>query len=210
MGRNDRKRQTSLMKKRSKDALRKKRAKGLIARGVGHLAAESRVLGAKKYPVYECLINPFWKEEGLAHILLSRQQPDGEFVFGVYLVDIFCLGLKNTFCNANFSLSKYEELKAQIFRDTKFVICPLPLAHQIIYGAIEYASKLGFKPQRDFETSKHILEEKKTGLCEGPELEFGKDGKPFFIAGPDDDVEFIIKKLKAKLGAGNFAFLNPD
>ncbi len=208
MGRDEKKRQKSLMKKRSKDASRKKKANSLIARGIGHFSAEGRVLGAEEYPIYECLINPFWKEEGLARILLSRKQPDGAFVFGVYMVDILCLGLKITFCNANFSSPKYDELKAGIFQDTDPVICPVPLARRIVYGAIEYASKLGFKPQGDFERSKHVLgEEDESTLGPGTEVEFGKDGKPFFIAGPDDEAELVIKKLEAKLGSGNYDFV---
>ena len=197
------------MRKKAKDALRRKKPSTPIAHGLGHFSTENGVLGAKKYPVYECLINPFWKEEGLAQILLSRQLQDGAFIFGVYLVDIFCLGLKNTFCNANFSSSRYEELKARIFQDRKSVVCPVPLAHRIIYGAIGYASKLGFKPNRDFERSRHVLGEEKTGLGEGTDVQFGKDGKPLFIAGPDDNVESIIKNLEVKLGAGNFNFLVP-
>ena len=172
-------------------------------------SAVSRIHNAQKYPVYECLINPSWKEGGLARILLSRKQPGGDIVFGVYLVDIFCLGLKNTFCNADFLLSEYKNvLKFQIFPDENPIDCPLRLAHQIIYGAMDYAMKLGFKPQKDFRLSRYILE-KRSSVGKSIEIEFGKDGKPFFIAGPDDNVKSIVKKLERKLGEGNFDLLLP-
>ena len=155
------------------------------------------------------MINPSWQEQGLVRIVLSRKQPDGNLVFGVYLVDIFCLGLKNTFCNANCPLSKYEtEIKPKAFRDVHPVDCPSELAHRIIYGAIEYASELGFKPQKDFKLSKCILDEKDK-IGEMPKIDFGKDGKPFFIAGPDDNAELIISKLDKKLGTDNFHYLFP-
>ncbi len=172
-----------------------------------YFRVENRIYKARRWPVYECLINPSWKENGLATILLSRHQPDGNFVFGSYLVDTFCLGLKDTFCNANLTLSKYEkELKPGIYRDEDPIDCPISLAHQIIYGAIEYASKLGFKPQKDFKMSKYILEEQNE-IEESRTIEFGKDGKPFFIAGPNDDAELIIKKLEGEVGKGNFCFI---
>jgi len=40
-------------------------------------------------------------------------------------------------------------------------------------------------------------------------LEFGKDGKPFFIAGHDDNIDFIVRKLERAVGEGNFHFLLP-
>jgi len=172
-----------------------------------YFRVENRIYKARRWPVYECLINPSWKESGLANILLSRQQPDGNIVFGAYLVDLFCLGLKDTFCNANFTLSMYEkELTSRIYQEGAPIDCQISLAHQIIYGAIEYASKLGFKPQKDFEMSKYILEEQNK-IEESVSIEFGKDGKPFFIAGPNDDVELIIKKLERNAGKGNFSFI---
>ena len=155
------------------------------------------------------MINLSWREAGLATILLSRKQPDGNILFGVYLVDIFCLGLKNTYCNANFALPKYEqEVRDSISRNETLTDCPIPLAHHIIYGAIDYASKLGFRPQRDFRLSRYILE-KQSRFEESVEVEFGKDGKPFYIVGPDDNAELIIRKLERRVGEGNFHFLFP-
>lgn len=211
MGRDKKRRQKTLMKKRQKDKLRKKKAKkeGLFSSAWTHLSPKSIIYNALHYPVYECLINASWKERGMANILLSRQQADGNLVFGVYLIDIFCLGLKNTFCHANFSMSNYEgDLKAKIYQEQNPVECPVDLAHQIIYGAIDYASELGFKPQKDFKLSKYILEERDK-FGEITEVEFGKNGKPFYISGPDDNVQAIMQKLEAKLGPDNFKYFFP-
>jgi len=211
MGRDKKRRQKALMKKRQKDKLRKKKAKkeGFLSSTWTHLSPKSIIYNARNYPIYECLIGSSWKKQGMANILLSRQQPDGNLIFGVYLVDIFCLGLKNTFCHANFSMSNYEkDLKVKIYQEQPPVECPVDLAHQIIYGAIDYASELGFNPQKDFKLSKYILEERDK-FGEITEVEFGKDGKPFYISGPDDDVQAIMRKLEAKLGPDDFHFLCP-
>jgi len=37
----------------------------------------------------------------------------------------------------------------------------------------------------------------------------GPDGKPFYMAGPDDDVEHIMNTLTRKCGHGNFEFVAP-
>jgi hypothetical protein len=86
--------------------------------------------------------------------------------------------------------------------------CPPENACRIIFGAIEYARRLGFKPQKDFALSRFVLE----GLSETDydfELEFGFEGKPFYIAGPHDDFMAIIETLKKNVGEGNFDFIAP-
>ena len=79
---------------------------------------------------------------------------------------------------------------------------------EIIYGAIDYAAKLGFSPHKDFKLGEYILEERENVEITG-KVEFGKDGMPFFVAGPDDDVDRIMATLKNNLGEGNFHFIIP-
>ena len=106
-------------------------------------------------------------------------------------------------------MSNYEgDLKVKIYREQNPVECSVDLGHQIIYGAIDYASELGFRPQKDFKLSRYVLEGRDK-FGEITEVEFGKDGKPFYIAGPDDDVQAIMKKLEAKLGPDNFNYFFP-
>lgn len=172
-------------------------------------SSKSIIKNARELPIHECLINPQWKEEGMASILISRQQADGKLAFGTFMVDTFCLGLKNTFCNANITLDEYENaFKEEIYRLTSYIKCDFDLAHQIIYGAIDFARELGFEPQKDFKLSSYILEEP-SEIHSSAHLEFGKDGKPFYIAGPDDNAEHIIGKLSMKIGDGKFNFTVP-
>lgn len=193
------------MKKRRKAQARKR--KQAQTASTSSFSLKNTIFGARKFPVYECLINSSWNESGLADILISRRQPDGNLLFGVYLVDLFCLGLKNTFCNADFPVSNYKtELRSKMCQKHEMVECPLPLAHRIIYGSIEYAAQFGFKPNKDFKLSQYVLEDKNSiEPCEA--IEFGKDGKPFFVAGPDDNAERIIKQLESIVGKGNFEFM---
>jgi len=203
MARNDARRQQKLMKKRRKDKLRKKKQAELAA--VTLMSPKKRILLARNYPLHECLINPSWRDSGMATILISRRQDDGDFLFGLFLVDVLCLGLKDTFCNAGFSPYRYRsEVVAKVFDETP-VQCPPALAHQIIYGAIAFARRFGFEPQRDFALSQHILDPPgRWEPCE--DVEFGRDGKPFYIQGPHDNVERIMRKLEATAGPGNYNY----
>lgn len=205
MGRNEAKRQKKLMKKHQKDKFRRKAHANAVPYAA--LSTKKRMRLARQYPLHECLINRSWKEKGLANITLSRRQPDGALIFGVYLVDVLCLGVKNTFCNADFSMSRYRiDLVERVYRDDDPIPCSPDLAHHIIYGAIDFARQFGFEPQRDFTLSQCVLEER--GSLELVEdIEFGREGKPLFIAGPDDNVPRILKQLESTAGRGHFDFI---
>lgn len=80
---------------------------------------------------------------------------------------------------------------------------PPALAHEIIYGSIEYAARFGFRPHRDFDLARRILDLPDTHPRSG-EVEFGKDGKPFYMSGPYDNPDAIIRQLTRTAGEGNF------
>ena len=144
---------------------------------------------------------------GLVQILVARQQPDGNICFGVYLVDKFCLGLKNTFAKTGFSRTRYEnEIHNKLFPEAETEACPLELAHQMIYASIEYAAQFGFTPEKDFALSQYLLAPR--GELEEPyQLTFGRDGKPFFVSGPRDNAARIVKQLEKTAGPGNYDYL---
>jgi hypothetical protein len=195
----EKKRQQKLQKKKQKDKQRHKKLANSSLHTRYNTNPKTIITNARDFPVKECLISADWQERGLAQILIAREQPDGNLLFGVYLVDLLCLGLKNTFYNCNFSAHEYTEFRNPLVAEQGLVECPLDLACQIIYGAIDYAANLGFQPQSDFKLSQYVLEEK-SSLVGNYQIEYGKDGKPFYIAGPDDNVELIMRKLTGKLG----------
>lgn len=165
---------------------------------------EATLHEARTFPVLECWISEEWQDgSGLVQILLARQQPNGKICCGSYLIDQYCLGLKNTFAKTNLSPDRYQELHKEMDNRQKMTQCPIELAHQMIYASIDYAGQFGFQPQSDWTQSQYLLEPR--GELEEPyQLTFGKKGKPFFISGPHDNVEQIIKQLDKTAGSGNY------
>lgn len=161
---------------------------------------------ARNLPVYECLVNNDWQEMGIANIIVARRHTTGNVTFGIYLVDLYCLGLKDTFYQFNVDEREYEELP---HRHGKWEKCEYSLAHNIIYGAIAFAEDYGFEPAKEFKVSQYILEEDNENV-ELIELEFGKDGIPFYMHGPNDNkttTAHIKATLNRTAGQGNFVFL---
>jgi hypothetical protein len=163
---------------------------------------------ARLLPLHQCWISADWKETGICTILIQRKHKTGNITFGTYLVDTYCLGLKNT--AAVFSKAEYEVegYLSQIFQAHGGKI-PIDyvLAHNIIYGAIAYAEDLGFKPEKDWAISQFILEED-TEDIELINVEFGMDGKPCFVSGPYDDVAKITARLNKSVGEGNYTYIH--
>jgi hypothetical protein len=75
----------------------------------------------------------------------------------------------------------------------------------IIYGGIEYAEDLGFEPHKDFKVTEFLL----PPVEEVPFLpiEFGQQGRPYFYAGPHDNIPKIKAILDKSVGPGAYGFM---
>ena len=159
---------------------------------------------ARKLPIGECLALPGWDFSGMTHIVVPRQKANGGAVVGHYMLDTFCLGLKNTHYIILKDQFEYEEHIALLTAHQDFEPIEPALAFNLIYGAIEYAEDHGFEPHKDFEITEYILPDVED--IEYIDIEFGKDGKPFYVSGPHDNVEKIMATLNKNLKEGEFDF----
>ncbi len=149
-------------------------------------------------------------DKGLAQLVVTRAKPSGKYLVGVYLVDVWCLGVKNTFFQPNFDQDELNELLEQIAEPEdhgKYQV-GYEWTHRLIYDSIDYAESLGFFPNKDFSQSRYILEPEPT-VEEVFDFEFGKDGRPFLMVGPYDDGPKLMATLTRTVGAGNFEYMMP-
>lgn len=161
---------------------------------------------ARRLPIAECWINPDWQQRGLVTIVLARQHKNGCYTFGSYLVDIFCLGLKQTMVAINEPFTSYQSDREHLFTTQKRILVDYVVAHNIIYGAIAYAEELGFKPEKDWALTQYLLEPDDEGI-DLIELEFGKNGRPFYIAGPYDKPYEVRQKLDKAVGPTGYDYI---
>lgn len=167
------------------------------------------IKSSQDYPTERCLINSDWEEGGLARIVVTRRQDNGKYILGVYLVDTYCLGVKNAFCNAELTMNEInEKCISRCFGGGQPDDISLEKARAIVFGGVEYARGLGFEPHPDFKLASYVL-----GIEEGEgdyDIRFGgPEGKPLYIAGPDDNHEAVIQKLSSRLGEGGFHYMLP-
>lgn len=150
---------------------------------------------ARKLPITICKINVDWKEAGMASISIARKKGNEDLVVGLYLVDIFFLGLKDTTYLGQMSDYEYESMLKDYEQSSglNFIDVDPTLAQNIIYGAIEYAEDFGISPVNDFKLTEFILDDVES--IEFVDVEFGKNGKPMLILGPNDDLKKIERVL---------------
>lgn len=51
---------------------------------------------SRTLPIGECRINPEWETGGMAEIMICRRHSNGNITFCLYMVDLYCLGIKDT------------------------------------------------------------------------------------------------------------------
>jgi len=142
---------------------------------------------------------------GLASVLVARRARHDKVSACGWLVDAYCLGVKDTVGPRAMDQSDLAAFIRSYFAAYPGppLPAPLDLAQHLVFGAVAYAHGLGFEPARSFQaTTSHL------GSWVGPSaIRFGRDGKPLFIQGPHDHPDRILATLERSLGPGNYDFL---
>lgn len=158
---------------------------------------------ARKLPIGKCFVTPDWEECGLANVIVTRVRPNGELVMGFFLVDTYCLGVKDAFYRINYAEDQVDEMVERLgLEETGY-----NEAHNLIYGALSFAENAGIAPAKDFRVTSYILEED-TEDVPLIEYEFGKDGKYCLIVGPSRKELIYLNTLKETLG-DRFTYILP-
>jgi hypothetical protein len=168
-------------------------------------------------PLYNCMVNVsaamlldpdaptnVIEQTGFAQVFIARNDRQRLSVCS-YLVDYWCLGVKDTFGPRKMDRFEYESLLRDLSHrfEESFTEVTLEQAQAIVFGALDYAAKLGLEPHADFAKSKPHLGLRPDSLIP---IEFGKDGKPYYINGPFDNPDKILAKLHQAVGAGNYDY----
>jgi hypothetical protein len=160
---------------------------------------------ARESPILGCWVMEGWQESGLTPVVVARQHSEEEIIYASFLVDFYCLGIKNAIWKSEITLKQFHRQLPRLCSDAPEK-CEPGLAHELIYGAIEFARKYGFDPHTDFQKASLVLDPPDAHPRKY-QLKFGIEGKPLFVAGPYDDVRAILAKLEQTAGPGNYDYI---
>ena len=173
-----------------------------------------------------CWINPGWRhrlqiegpddwpgdddapseagDSGVALVVVAQPHGYDRLTMCSYLVDTWCLGVKNAIGPKRLGRSELGALRRRCYAPWRSPGIPIPLelAQHVVLGAVEFARGLGFEAHRDFRRARFVL-----GSWQGPSaITFGMDGKPHYINGPYEDPQRVLATLERAVGRGGFHY----
>jgi len=203
MATKDQRRQKKLERKKSK---RKAVHKELSRLKQGGLASEfARIANA---PILDCLVaDSIWEDRiGIGTVLLSRELRDGQVAFANFLVDAYCLGVKDIHVEIRSKPSYRDDIRSQLLTRGSFQEVSPSHLRKLVESAIEYAQDLGFPPHKDYRIGKELFGNIDGSTCD-TEFVFGRDGKPCYVSGPYESLDHsqqIVSMLTDRCGPDNF------
>jgi hypothetical protein len=160
-----------------------------------------------KYPIHECLIPEDLFSSGLGELVVARRTPSGDIAFSAFVIDVFCLGVKDAMFLV-MSEDEYEQrIKVEMIRtaDRTFEKIHQSSA-KLLDGLLNYSKELGFMPHPDCKNAYDIFGDIDASVS--PEkYSYGKEGKPFYMNGPyesEADSKRILNTLTKSCGVDGF------
>lgn len=206
MANNSKNKQKKLAKQKKKRMAKKKVLSAIKTLG-------NKPLAYAKFPIHECLVPDGLFANGIATVLVSRHASNGSIAVSAFVVDSYCLGVKNAMFRVLNEASYENELKPSLLNSHEgqtFENVHPSCTKKIINGAVAYAKALGFSPHKDYHNAIKLLGNIKSTACPVA-YQYGKDGMPFYISGPNESpaqAQKIVKQLAQKCGEGNYHYIS--
>jgi hypothetical protein len=184
----------------------------VIAPIVRQVAAEAPAMRIQDAEPVGCWVSPGWSREllvrrrdgwddvdlgpdgpaGVALVLVARAGRHDRVSVCGFLVDTFCLGVKNTIGPQQMRRRDLPAFVRMYFTalPSPARSVPIELARHLVHGAVAFAAGLGFDPHPDFAVSREHLGE----LSEPCAITFGQRGRPLYVPGPYDDQIAVITR----------------
>ena len=158
----------------------------------------------RKLEIGKCYISNELLTAGEGNIVISRNHTGGKKSIAFFLVDMYCLGIKDSFYALRIDKEEYEEQFVNGYL-SGYKEISYNEAHNYIYGAIAFAEEAGIAPNRSFYLTKYFLEED-TDEIPLIEYEYGKNGQHFLVAHSNYEASIYLSTLKHYLG-DNFDYV---
>lgn len=168
---------------------------------------ESRqIMEAARAPITTCLVGGTIFQEGIGWVILARTLPSGTVGASFFLVDAWCLGIKDAFFrmlpHKQFEENLARNDSGQALRDAE-----PPYALRLLQAAAAYASSFGLAPSEGYAKAAMIFGDIAPSA---DNFVFGQNGKPMFVSGPNDSpsrIRRIMAALADSTGDGGYEYV---
>ena len=179
----------------------KRRAEALDA------SLPARVFRAANAPIQHCFLTESVFDIGMGTLVLARGATSRYVALSSFLIDVFCLGIKDV------TFKSVESEVFEMYIDATDAGSPLvsvdpSFARKLLRDLAAWSQSVGFAPHRDFAVMERIFGDVSADASDAV-FRFGRDGKPLYIPSPNDDVPLIrrrIAHLQKHLGNDGFGY----
>jgi hypothetical protein len=199
---------TNMALKRARKAQRRKLVVAQKRRAeILEASLPARVLRAADAPIQRCFLTESVFDVGMGTLVLARGATSLYTAFSSFLIDVFCLGIKDVM------FESVESEAFEMYMDATDAGSPMvsvdpSYARKLLRDLAAWSQSIGFAPHRDFAAVERIFGDVSADASDAA-FRFGRDGKPVYIPGPYDDAPLTqrrIAQLRKYLGDDGFVF----
>jgi len=199
---------TNMALKRGRKAQRRKQVVAQKRRAeISEASLPARVLRAAQAPIQHCLLTESVFDVGMGTLVLARGATPHHVALSSFLIDTFCLGIKDVM---------FESVDSEVFEmymdatdaGSPIVSVDPSYARKLLRDLAAWSQSIGFAPHRDFAAVERMFGDVSADASDAV-FRFGRDGKPVYIPGPNDTAPIIqrrIEQLQKHLGDDGFGF----
>ncbi len=199
---------TNMALKRGRKAQRRKQVVAQKRRAeILEASLPARVLRAAHAPIQHCFLTESVFDVGMGTLVLARGATPHHVALSSFLIDTFCLGIKDVM---------FESVESEVFEmymdatdaGSPIVSVDPSYARKLLRDLAAWSQSIGFAPHRDFAAVERMFGDVSADASDAVFL-FGRDGKPVYIPGPNDTAPLIqrrIEQLQKYLGDDGFGF----
>jgi hypothetical protein len=138
-------------------------------------------------------------------LLLARGATSHYLAFSVFLIDTFCLGIKDVMFDSIES-EAFESYMAATDAGSPMVSVDPGYARKLLRDLAGWSQSIGFAPHRDFAAVERLFGDVSADASDAV-FQFGRDGKPVYMPGPSETAPQMrrrIEQLQKYLGDNGF------
>ena len=171
------------------------------------MSLPNRVLRAAQAPIQHCFVQQNLFGLGIGTLVLARGTSSYQVTMGSFLLDVFCLGVKDVMFKS-LGDEEFEFYLDAVEATSPLVQIDPRLARRLLRDLAAWSQSFGFAPHRDFAVVEQLFGDIDVNAS-GEPFRFGRDGRPVYMPGPGESplqIRRNVEQLQKVLGDGGFDF----
>ncbi|MCI0358258.1 MAG: hypothetical protein L0211_07230 [Planctomycetaceae bacterium] len=158
---------------------------------------------AAEHSYYDVQVSDGLFDVGIGYVLVTRHMPLGGLLTVLFLTDVWCLGVKDVIVRLHRE-GEYRGLLGKLSERGRLRRVTPEHACKLVTESVAYARKYGLAPHSDYAFAQNIFAGIDPAAC-ADQFQFGQDGKPHYVSGPNDTPE-RVRQILSTVGPENLHY----